>query len=1215
VRSIQLQLISILALVIGLAAPARAQLSTDLIRGRIVGQDSFPLVGARVTVTSIVTQMGRTTTTNVDGRYTIPFPGGGGNYLASFNMIGFRPVVRQIKRLDDEDVLVADVVMVRAPVQLTDVMVVARPLPRRGNAELPDSTGTWDVISGAGSAASDLGNLAAMASQLPGVSMVTDADGNSIGVSVLGLGHEQNTVTIDGVQQEMNEVPTEGMPAATITKTTSDPSRGGFSGAAVEVRSRPGSWQVARSLGLIVDEPRLQWADQVATQLGRQYRNVQLSGQSSGPVVKDKLFYRGSFQAGRRTSDRHTILNTGGLALAELGASVDSVRKLRTTMEELGLPLSVPGIPGSQLTDNASLMLRADFTPAGSHAINATFNGAWKEQASSSSSPLTTPASGGRTETLTASGQLNHSVYIPFGILSETKLALSVNNGTTGAFMLMPDVRVRIRSEALGSQGRSVANFQVGGNSSMPVATRNSNWQFVNSLSWVSKDNAHRVKWAVEIKQDEYRQNQATNRFGTFTFNSLEDFAAGQPSEYRRQLTETNRNADLLTSAVSLGDQWRRTKNLSIQYGLRLEADRYGSRPAYNPEVERIFGVRNDHAPNARHVSPRLGFTWNYGTAPQIAAFEGAVRGPRATLKGTIGEYRNTPKNSLIQAAMGATGLPSGIQTLTCRGSATPFPDWESFARDPSTIPVECADGTGSSVFADAQPNVVLFHRNYEPQRSWRADLGWSGTALRRYKLAVNGVVSLNRAQPGTYSLNFRDSVHFRLPAESERPVFVRATSISSRSGSVATRDARISSDFARVTERRSDLSSHSAEWSLTFSPVVVAPRAVRWSVGYVNAQMTERTRGFGGTTAGDPRELAWNPASGPSHQFNISTSYSLLGFTLGLATRVTSGVRFTPMVRGDINGDGESNDRAFVFHPTSASDEGIGGAMRILLDEAPPSVSRCLSRQVGTIAGANSCTGPWSSVMNLSLSLEPRKFQLPGRTTLSMTFANPMTGVDLLVNGASEPRSWGALNNRPDATLLYVRGFDPVAQEFRYEVNPRFGNNRETSAIQGKPFLITLRFSTDMSPPMEKQTLRRQLDGWRDGSTRKPNESALRRQYTQRFTSPFQSIMRQRDTLGLSPEQADSIAAMNAAFNARLDSLWAPVVEYISAIEGAYRLEDVFSRVRETQRRSYDLLALHARAVKAVLTSDQFNRLPQSFGAFFDDRELERMQRAAGIR
>src|SRR3546814_3604541 len=53
-----------------------------------------------------------------------------------------------------------------------------------------------------------------------------------------------------------------------------------------------------------------------------------------------------------------------------------------------------------------------------------------------------------------------------------------------------------------------------------------------------------------------------------------------------------------LTAGFSLGDAYRRTDRLQIQYGVRVDANRFTSRPGLNPQLESLFGVRNDEVPN-----------------------------------------------------------------------------------------------------------------------------------------------------------------------------------------------------------------------------------------------------------------------------------------------------------------------------------------------------------------------------------------------------------------------------------------------------------------------------------------------------------------------------------------------------------------------------------------------------------------------------------------
>jgi hypothetical protein len=117
------------------------------------------------------------------------------------------------------------------------------------------------------------------------------------------------------------------------------------------------------------------------------------------------------------------------------------------------------------------------------------------------------------------------------------------------------------------------------------------------------------------------------NRLGTFAYNSLGDLQAGIPISFTRTLAPRERESSMLVGAISLGDSYRRTTRLQFQYGVRVDANQYLDAPARNTEVERLLGVRNDRVPNGVFVSPRVGFSWQYGTGPQIGAFDGACRG------------------------------------------------------------------------------------------------------------------------------------------------------------------------------------------------------------------------------------------------------------------------------------------------------------------------------------------------------------------------------------------------------------------------------------------------------------------------------------------------------------------------------------------------------------------------------------------------------------
>ncbi|MGH7616569.1 MAG: carboxypeptidase-like regulatory domain-containing protein, partial [Gemmatimonadaceae bacterium] len=118
---------SLLFTALSLVAPLAlgAQDASDIIRGRVIGPDKKALENVTVTATSLVNQTSRNAKTNKDGRFTIIFNGGGGDYMMSYIAIGFQPTRFEVKREVDEDVLIADASVSKNAVSLDAVRVTA----------------------------------------------------------------------------------------------------------------------------------------------------------------------------------------------------------------------------------------------------------------------------------------------------------------------------------------------------------------------------------------------------------------------------------------------------------------------------------------------------------------------------------------------------------------------------------------------------------------------------------------------------------------------------------------------------------------------------------------------------------------------------------------------------------------------------------------------------------------------------------------------------------------------------------------------------------------------------------------------------------------------------------------------------------------------------------------------------------------------------------
>src|SRR5688572_4419528 len=119
---------------------------TDVIRGRVTDADGQPLTGVRVTATSIPGNVTRSAQTNNQGRFQIAFPDGPGDYIMGYALFGYAFRQFEVKRLADEQVLVADTRLL--PVQLDSLVVIASRQQRVSRtAQAPDVSGTERTIS------------------------------------------------------------------------------------------------------------------------------------------------------------------------------------------------------------------------------------------------------------------------------------------------------------------------------------------------------------------------------------------------------------------------------------------------------------------------------------------------------------------------------------------------------------------------------------------------------------------------------------------------------------------------------------------------------------------------------------------------------------------------------------------------------------------------------------------------------------------------------------------------------------------------------------------------------------------------------------------------------------------------------------------------------------------------------------------------------------
>jgi hypothetical protein len=1195
--------------ILGFTRPVRAQ-NADVIRGRVIAGDGTAVANAKVTATTISGNVNRTAKTDRNGRYTITFPNGDGDYLMTFVALGYSPRRYELKRAADEDILVANATLSNAANTLDAVHVTAPRDRASRNDVTPDIGGTEKAINLSTLTADQLGDLAAMASSLAGVTYVAGANGDPSGFSVLGLTPDQNSLTLNGMNSNAANLPRDAQVGVSLTISPYDVARGGFSGANQNILVRSGTNFINQGSSVVLEAPALQVTTASARALGQEYTNLSLSGQSSGPISIDKAFYNVAYQLGQRASPLATLLNADSIGFTAAGIATDSVARLLGILRAKGIPLSVDAVPTQRLNDNGLILGVIDLTPPGSpsgQALNLTAIGSWNTFSPFSAVGTSElPAHSGDYTRWNGQLQLHHSAYFGFGILSETGASLSAGRSYITPFVALPSGSVLISSIFPdGSDASKTVAF--GGNASQNMSSFSTSADFTNVLSWFSENNKHRIKLSSELRRDDYTLNTTANTLGSFYFNSLGDLESGTPASFTRTLSPNVQSGGQYIAGLGIGDSYKATSDLQVQYGVRLDGNQYVNGAAPNPAVEQIFGTANNYTPDHVFVSPRVGFSYAYGTAAQVGGFEGAFRGPRAVVRGGFGVFQNYPSTTLLSGPMATTGLASALQQVTCAGSAVPTPDWAGYLNNPSAIPAQCADGSTGSVFSNSAPNVQLAAKDFAPPRSVRGNLQWSGFILDNlFNATISGTYSLNLDQAESVDLNVDPTPRFTLADEDSRPVYVNLSSIDPGSGVIASDDGRVTKLFNHVTELRTDLTSTTKQFQLSLSPTTFSTTWA-WNVTYTYQEYRAQTGGFS-STVGNPFTPQWARGSGDwHHQIQYTLQYNFFNAVrVSWIGRLQSGTPYTPLVQGDVNGDGYANDRAFIYDPAHMADPALAAAMQQLIAGASPKVRSCLLSQLGQLAGLNSCEGPWTTSASMNISFNPLTFHLPQRATFSLSINNPLGAADLVLHGENHLQGWG---QQPliDPNLLYVQGFDPVHQRFIYSVNQRFASANAAYNTTLAPVSVVAMLRWDTAPTRERQTLTQTLDRGRTTDGTRVQEQVLKQVYgTNAVFNPMPQILRQADTLKLTGPQADSIATLNRWYMIRIDSIWSPIAKALAALPSHYDHAAAYDRYRAAREGTVDLLLKITPDVKHLLTAQQRRMLPDIVTSALDPWYLQ---------
>ena len=595
----------VVAIALATALPtgvAFAQETASSINGTIVDSQGNVLSGATVTVIHEPTGQKKVLTTNDSGRYSARGLRVGGPYSIDVNYDGYSEAEEDdvyVKLGEDRSI---NAVLVKDAIALDTVKAVG----------VAVQSATFNPSNmGAGSSFSEeqLTNLPTVDRDIQSFlrldSRINIRD-NARGISVSGVNNRFNNISIDGVGigdpfgLEAGGSPGLSQPFSldtveqlNVQLSPYDVTLGNFTGANINAVTKSGTNEFHGRFSVFYADEDLQRDDEDP------YTNEVYSLSVGGPIVKDKLFFFLAYEKEERTEQA----NGSNVNVAEAQAVADVANSV------WGFNPGTLSAPGQSITQEESVVLKLDWN------INDYHRASFKYQQNEDIDPRFADFGGGEIsfnshwfENLYENKSYNVNLYSDWtsNFSTEIRVSNSEFNKDPGVSLRMPEVRVNVDSGSvyMGTEQSRHAN-------ELNVNTDN----FYAAGEYFMGD--HTLTFGVDYKKQDVHNIYMRHALGTYTFDSVDDFANGIHDYYQVTLGVDPSNpypaADWSWSntAFFIQDNWMVNDRLTVQYGLRFDDPSVGKKPRFNQDFFDAYGFANNNVVSTGVVQPRFGFNYD----------------------------------------------------------------------------------------------------------------------------------------------------------------------------------------------------------------------------------------------------------------------------------------------------------------------------------------------------------------------------------------------------------------------------------------------------------------------------------------------------------------------------------------------------------------------------------------------------------------------------
>jgi hypothetical protein len=937
------------------AVPAGAQtVTTGSITGTVTDTQGGVLPGAIVKATHTDTGTNYETVTGSDGRYSL-LNVRVGPYTVSANLNGFKEQKQDKVQVQLGAEQTADFKLPLSSVSETVDVVANTPLidlSRAGTADnIPNAV--KEGLPTISRSLTDIVRISPMFNTFGGGS---GADSGSV-VSVAGSSYRYNSVQIDGAANNdlFGLASSAGVPGGTaetqpvsldaiqeiqLVVSPYDVRQGGFSGGGINAVTKSGTNSLH---GTAFFYGRNQnWVGKGITNTKiSTLRHKQGGGSVGGPIVKNKAFFFGTADYERKQRPTGFSVNATGQTFREPALFDRVITDLKSLYGYD--PGANPGGEFARNTDNDKYFVRGDFNAAKGHQLSVRHNyiNAFNDIGTPSVTFFKTPD--------------NYYRYVSKTNSTVAQLNSQMGRGVNELRFTFTRVRDH-RQSPIGNPPFPQVNVTLAPGVSVQSGTeqfsaRNAIDQDIVELNdaYTLLRGKHTFTLGTHNELLSLSNLFIRDNFGTYTFTSLDNFERGLAQSYNRSFSATSDPQQRAAFKVRqwgfyAGDQWRALPNMTVTYGIRVDAPRFPTKPHANPTAVATFGFATDVVPNHVEWSPRVGVNYDLtGTGTrQVRAGVGLFNG-RPAYVWLSNQYGNT---GIDFTRIGANNNPL---------NAIPF------VKDPLNQPTTVTGAVATSTFFNEIdmidpkfkfPSVLRGNLGFDHTLPWgfygTADVVWSNT-MKDIKYR-----NLNYAQvPGATGIG-------------GRPFFARQVLTLSDVILLENTGKGYTANAAYEVRRpfRNGLfvqGSYSYGVAKSIMDGTSDQAASNWGFVYV---------------PGNPNDAPLARSNfDPGHRVTLTASYDV-PFVKAVKPAVSffyagqSGRPYTMVYsNSDVNGDGR-NSNDLIYVPT-ASDPltYTGGQYADFLNWI--NGDSCLAKYVGQILPRNACRAPWTNTLDAKFKVE----------------------------------------------------------------------------------------------------------------------------------------------------------------------------------------------------------------------------------------------------